>query len=162
MVAEQDASGWYPAVSTSGSFITKLPCPFNDYTLQLQDPKVGLLVTYCIGAISADGCGFGVMETLNSEKMELKDFDALVNGFKENTSLKVTNVNKSTYIGHPTLSFEIVGPNSGTFLRYIKGPVSHFTIVLKYPNGFRDRAAKVKTRFFDSFKLKSSKKQTKE
>ena len=39
-VSVKDESGWYPAISTGGSFKAIMPLPFNDFSIKAKDPNV--------------------------------------------------------------------------------------------------------------------------
>jgi len=50
-----DGSGWYPAVSTKGSFSILLPIPFNDFTTSDSDTDQ---VSHVVGGKSSEGIKF--------------------------------------------------------------------------------------------------------
>src|SRR5258707_12657009 len=50
-----DGSGWYPAVSTKGSFSILLPIPFNDF--MTRDPGTDE-VSHVVGGKSSEGIKF--------------------------------------------------------------------------------------------------------
>lgn len=55
-----DGSGWYPAVSTKGSFSVLMPIPFNDF--MTRDPGTDE-VSHVVGGKSSEGIKFTAVET---------------------------------------------------------------------------------------------------
>jgi hypothetical protein len=49
-----DADGWTVAASTAGHFSVKLPCLFNDFTSQEQDPIAPVMTAYSVGCLRSD------------------------------------------------------------------------------------------------------------
>ena len=58
-VNADDGSGWYPAVSSKGSFSILLPIPFNDFTT--RDPGTDE-VSHVVGGKSSEGIKFTAVE----------------------------------------------------------------------------------------------------
>jgi hypothetical protein len=152
-VADRDKSGWYPAVSTLGSFKASLPLPFNDFTIKANDPKVGVIVTHAVGCKSSDGFKLSITEMQIGSKMESPDLDAIVDNLKGKGN-KVTDVDRSPYLGFEVISFAVSASNGGAFMKYIKTKNSLLSATLEYPAGGRESAIKLKSRFFDSIQFK--------
>jgi hypothetical protein len=55
---EPDASGWMVAASTEGGFSVRLPLKFNDFTVEVSDPKAPTLRAFTVGAKSQEGIKF--------------------------------------------------------------------------------------------------------
>ena len=154
-VSAPDASGWYPAISTFGSFQVSLPLPFNDFTTHAQDPNVGPIDMHTVGCKSSDGYAYSVNEMPISGKMKNPNLDEIAELIKSNKGNKVTGIDESTYAGFATISFEVIGPNSSAFMRYIRTKNSLLSLTLEYPKGSRDLAERMMQRFFASLQWKS-------
>jgi hypothetical protein len=154
--AERDASGWYPAISTYGTFRISLPLPFNDFTVHAKDTNNGQIDMQIVGCKSSDGYTFTVIEMPIFQKTKISDLETIVEKFKGDRKNTVAGVDNSSYAGFSTISFEVAGPNSGAFMRYINANNSLMMVTLEYPKGGRDSAIKMKARFFDSVQWKSS------
>lgn len=53
-----DASGWYLAAATKGTFSVLIPLPFNDFSVADDDPAAGGVITHTVGAKSSEGIKF--------------------------------------------------------------------------------------------------------
>jgi hypothetical protein len=49
-----DADGWTNATSSAGNFSVKLPCLFNDFTTQEQNPIAPVKTAYSVGCLRSD------------------------------------------------------------------------------------------------------------
>lgn len=53
-----DASGWTAAASTGGNFSIRMPCLFNDFSIEDSDPASVTSITYGLGCRRPDGALF--------------------------------------------------------------------------------------------------------
>jgi hypothetical protein len=149
-------SGWYLAESTHGSFSVLMPIPFNDFTLTANDPKLGMIRTYAVGALSAEGLKFSAIETPFVPGMNRQNLDQMQLEFANGGNV-VSEVDKSPFSGLPSLSLSQVGPRSGAFVRYVLTETSFIMVILEYPVERRSDAVQLKSRFLDSLKVKTGK-----
>ncbi len=73
-----DGTGWYVAESTLGNFTVSLPGPFNDYTIRVEDPNIGLLVTNNVGFKLPDGFQVLVSKMIGTEKSNVIVLDGML------------------------------------------------------------------------------------
>ncbi len=146
-------SGWYYAASTEGSFSALLPIPFNDFTLRVQDPKVGEVTSYAIGSKSAEGLKFSVVETVKTSTTKEPDLDTFATAM-QSPDQTVKGIDRAAYQGIPSVAFEISDPKSGAFIRCINAPQRLFMLILEYPADQRPAADGMQERFLNSLQFK--------
>lgn len=105
----KDPSGWYLAASTHGSFAVLIPIPFNDFTVIDDDPKVGRIKTYTVGAKSAEGIKFSATETPIIEGRSPTNLAALPQQFRK-PDQTVSDIDTALFAGYPSVSFSVKGP----------------------------------------------------
>jgi len=147
-------AGWYLAESTGGSFSVLLPIPFSDFTVIKNDPKMGTIKLYSIGAQSADGFKFSAVEMPITTGMTSPDLDQLAQTFASSGE-KASDVDRAPFAGFPSISFSVVGPVSGAYMRYVRTGGSLITLILEYPTDHRSDAVMLKSRFLDSLRIKT-------
>lgn len=145
-----DGSGWYPAVSTKGSFSILLPIPFNDFTT--RDPGTGE-VSHVVGGKSSEGIKFMAVETPVTAKTPV-DLAAIPKSFSSNPANKVSDVSRNTKDDVDNLSFSVANSATTAHIRYIRMKGTLYVLTIEYPNAHRDVVAEKKDKFFGSFKLK--------
>ena len=144
-----DGSGWYPAVSTKGSFSILLPIPFN---FTIRDPGTDE-VSHVVGGKSSEGIKFTAVETPVTAKTPA-DLAAIPKSFSSNPANKVSDVSRSTRDDVDSLSFSVASPATTAHFRYIRMKGTLYLLTIEYPNAYRDLVAERKDKFFGSFKLK--------
>jgi hypothetical protein len=149
-VNASDGSGWYPAVSTEGSFSILLPIPFNDFTT--RDPETSE-VTHVVGAKSSEGIKFTAVELPVTAKTPA-DLAAIRESFSSNPANKVFDVETNTRDGIDELSFSVANSATTAHLRYIRTKDALYILTIECPNAYRDLVAGKKDKFFASFRLK--------
>jgi hypothetical protein len=152
----KDSSGWYLAASTHGSFAVLIPIPFNDFTVTDDDPKVGKIKTYTVGAKSAEGIKFSATETPIIEGKSLTNLAALPDRFRK-PGQTVSNIDSSLFAGYPCVSFSVKGPSSGAYMRHVKTPKSLIVVILEYPIDQAKTAEGFRSVFLSSLKINKTK-----
>jgi hypothetical protein len=145
-----DGSGWYPAVSTKGSFSILLPIPFNDFTT--RDPGTDE-VSHVVGGKSSEGIKFTAVELPVTAKTPV-DLAAIPKSFSSNPANKVSDVSRNTKDDVDSLSFSVANSATTAHTRYIRMKGTLYILTIEYPNTYRDVVAGKKDKFFGSFKLK--------
>jgi hypothetical protein len=149
-VSVDDGSGWYPAVSTKGSFSILLPIPFNDFTTRDPDKDE---VTHVVGGKSSEGIKFTAVETPVTAKTPV-DLAAIPKSFSSNPANKVFDVSRNTTNDVDNLFFSVGNSATTAHVRYIRMKGTLYVLTIEYPNAYRDVVAEKKEKFFGSFKLK--------
>ena len=145
-----DGSGWYPAVSTKGSFSILLPIPFNDFTT--SDPGTDE-VSHVVGGKSSEGIKFMAVELPVTDKTPV-DLAAIPKSFSSDPANKVSDVSRNTKDDVDDLSFSVANSATTVHVRYIRMKGTLYALTIEYPNAYRDVVAGKKDKFFESFKLK--------
>ena len=145
-----DGSGWYPAVSTKGSFSILMPIPFNDF--MTRDPSTDD-VSHVVGGKSSEGIKFTAVETPVTAKTPA-DLAAIPKSFSSNPANKVSDVSRNTSDDFDSLSFSVASPATTAHIRYIRMKGTLYMLTIEYPNAYRHLVAERKDKFFGSFKLK--------
>ena len=145
-----DGSGWYPAVSTKGSFSILLPIPFNDFTT--RDPATDE-VSHVVGAKSSEGIKFTAVELPTAARTSV-DLAAIAKSFSSNPATKVSDVSRNSKDDADNLFFSVVNSATTAHFRYIRMKGTLYILTIECPNAYRDVVAGKKDKFFGSFKLK--------
>ncbi len=149
-VNADNGSGWYPAVSTEGSFSVLLPIPFNDFTT--RDPSTDE-VSHVVGGKSSEGIKFTAVELPVTAKTPV-DLAAIPKSFSSNPANKVSDVSRNTKDEVDNLLFSVANSATTAHFRYIRMKGALYILTIEYPNAYRDVVAEKKDKFFGSFKLK--------
>jgi hypothetical protein len=145
-----DGSGWYPAVSTKGSFSILLPIPFNDFTTG----EPGAVETnHVVGGKSSEGIKFTAVELPAVAKTPV-DLAAVLKSFSSNPADKLSDVSRNAEDDVDNLSFSVANSATTAHIRYIRMKGALYILTIEYPNAYRDVVAEKKDKFFGSFKLK--------
>jgi hypothetical protein len=145
-----DGSGWYPAVSTKGSFSILLPIPFNDFTTIAETNEA----IHGIGGKSSEGIKFTAFETPVTAKTPA-DLAAIPKSWSSDPANKVSDVNRNTKDDVDNLTFSVVRSATSLHTRIIRTKDDKlYILTIEYPNAYRDLVAEMKDKFFGSFKLK--------
>lgn len=144
-----DGSGWYPAVSTKGSFSVLLPIRFNDFTT--SDPSTDE-VTHVVGGKSSEGIKFTAVELPVTAKTV--DFAAIPKSLSSNPANNVSDVSRNTKDDVDNLFFSVATSAMTAHFRYIRMKDTLYILAIEYPNAYRELVAEKKDKFFGSFKLK--------
>jgi hypothetical protein len=150
-VTIDDGSGWYPAVSTKGSFSVLMPIPFNDF--MTGDPGADDTI-HGIGGKSSEGIKFTAVEMPVMAKTPV-DLAAIPKSFTSNAANQVSDVSRTTRDDVDSLSFSVANATTTAHMRYIKMKDALYTLTIECPNAYRDLVAERKDKFFESFKLKA-------
>jgi hypothetical protein len=148
----KDPSGWYLAASTHGSFTVLIPIPFNDFTVTDDDPKVGRVKTYTVGAKSAEGIKFSATETPIIEGRSPTNLAAFPQQFRK-PGQTVSDLDTSLFAGYPSVLFSVKGPSSGAYMRHVKTPKSLILVILEYPMDQAKAAERFRSVFLSSLKI---------
>ena len=151
----KDPSGWYLAASTHGSFSVLIPIPFNDFTVTDDDPKVGSVKTYTVGAKSAEGIKFSATEIPIIEGRTPTNLVALSQQFRK-AGQTVSDIDSSLIAGYQSVSFSVKSPSSGASMRYVKTSKSLITVILEYPTNQAKAADGFRSVFLSSLKIKKT------
>ena len=149
-VNADDGSGWYPAVSTKGSFSILLPIPFNDFTTSDQSTDE---VSHVVGGKSSEGIKFMALETPVTAKTPA-DLAAIPKSFSSKPANKVSDVSHDTKDDVDNLFVSVANSATTAHFRYIRMKGTLYILTIEYPNAYRDVVAEKKDKFFGSFKLK--------
>ena len=149
-VNADDGSGWYPAVSTKGSFTILLPIPFNDFTT--RDPGTDE-VTHVVGGKSSEGIKITAVERPVTAKTPL-DLAVIPKSFSANPANKVSDVSRNSSDDFDNLSFSVANSLTTAHFRYVRTKAALYILMIESPNAYRDVVAGKKDKFFESFKLK--------
>jgi hypothetical protein len=144
----EDGSGWYPAVSTKGSFSVLLPIPFNDFTT--RNPGTDE-VSHVIGGKSSEAVKFTAVELPARTPVDLA---AIPKSFSSNPANKVSDVSRKTTDDVDNLFFSVTNPATTAHFRYIRMNGMLYILTIEYPTAYRNVVAEKKDKFFGSFKLK--------
>ena len=145
-----DGSGWYPAVSSKGSFAVLLPIPFNDFTTSDTGKDE---VSHVVGGKSSEGIKFTAVETPVTARTPA-DIAAIPKSFSSNPANKVSDVSRNTKDDVDNLSFSVATSATTVHVRYIRMKGTFYILTIEYPNAYRDLVAGKKDKFFGSFELK--------
>lgn len=148
----KDPSGWYLAASTHGTFSVLIPIPFNDFTVADDDPKVGNIKTYIVGAKSAEGIKFSATETPIIAGRSPTNLASFPQQFSK-PGHKVSDIDTSLFAGYPSVSFSVKGPSSGAYMRHVKTSKSVILVILEYPKDQTKTAEGFRSTFLSSLKI---------
>ena len=130
-VSEKDASGWYPASSTTGGFAVLMPLPFADYSVVGDNVDGGRFEMSFIAARSTDGFQFTASSVSCSAKQP--DLRSLYEKFrKDGQVLSEATVQKSDT--EETMTFEVTQRSSKAWLRYVIRDKKLITLIVECPS----------------------------
>ena len=148
-----DGTGWYTAASTLGRFVVSLPGPFNDYTIRVEDPKIGWYVTNNVGFKRPDGFEVMVSKMNGTEKSNALDLDNLLTMLKSKSMGKDIVASKKTTIdGLPAMDVTVKGPDESAFLAYLVEGKSLYSVAVDCPVAMAEMCSEIRAKMLATFK----------
>jgi hypothetical protein len=148
-----DGTGWYSAVSTLGKFSVLLPAPFNDYTIRIEDPNIGLYVTNTVGFKSSDGFEVMVSKMNGTEKSKEVDLDGLLVGLKSKPMGKdIAASQKTTINGLPALDVMVKSSERAAHMIYLVDGKTLYTVAVDCPLAMAAMCIEIKDKMLATFK----------
>jgi len=144
-----DRSGWTGAQSTEGSFSVKLPCLFNDFSVDTSAEPGALLKAFTVGCLRADRRKFSAtrVQYRNGTRDARYYFDKNATG----AAFPNARVSRSTYEGMPVIDIETSGGTVCGFLRFVFANEDNFVLTVEAPQGIACQGLDAQsTQFFAS------------
>jgi hypothetical protein len=114
-----DGTGWFSAVSTNGGFKVSLPATFNDFTIRVDDPNIGELVTDSLGT-EIEGAKVLISLLHGTEKSKAVTLDGMIANLKAAPmGPDIASVEKASIDGLPAVSLTVKGKERMAYLRYL-------------------------------------------
>ncbi len=148
-----DGTGWFAAASTLGNFSVSLPGPFNDYTIRVEDPKIGWYLTNNVGFKRPDGFEVMVSKMNGTEKSNALDLDNLLTILKSKPMGKDIVASKKTTIdGLPALDVTVKGPDQFAYLAYLVEGKSLYSVAVNCPVAMAEKCGEIRDKMLATFK----------
>ena len=148
-----DGTGWYTAASTLGGFVVSLPGPFNDYTIRVDDPKIGWYVTNNVGFKLPDGFEVMVSKMNGTEKSKAPDLENLLAILKSKSMGKdIVASNKTTIDGLPAMDVTVKGPDHSGYLAYLVEGKSLYSVAVDCPVAMAETCSEIRDKMLATFK----------
>jgi hypothetical protein len=147
-----DQSGWAMAESTQGAYSAKLPCTFNDFTINDLTGKENVSWTYGIGCRRPDGEKYSVVRVQyrNGEEMAKAFFDRS----KDTFAFPGSKRKQLIFQGLPTVEVAVTEPTRCWTMRYLLAGSNVILMVAEAPAAqCRHLRSQVST-FFSSLVVK--------
>lgn len=116
-----DQSGWVLAESTQGAYSAKLPCIFNDFTMDDLTGKENVSQSYTIGCLRPDGEKYSVSRIQYRGGAEMAK--AFFDRYKDKSAFPGAKKTQLIFEGLPALDVVITEPTRcGTLRLLLAGP----------------------------------------
>jgi hypothetical protein len=138
------------ATPEGGSFSVHFPVAFNDVAVNADDS--GKPALFMLTGADSDHIRFSATET-PIEGLEPKPMEDFMSGIRQQSGGTVADIHQESHDGQQVLSFALNVPAGGYYFRMIRANKSQYMQVVQFPESSRDKAAKMKDDFFNSFKL---------
>jgi hypothetical protein len=148
---ELDATGWTLARSTEGRFTVRLPCLFNDFSMDMSAEGGPALASYTLGCLLADG------RKLSATSVRYRGGAEAAQGFFAQSAARAdepgSGVERSVHDGLATVDARMGNATHCGFSRLVRNGAANVVLVVEAPKGVcgtLDGAVKV---FFDSLEF---------
>jgi hypothetical protein len=142
------------ATPDGGSFSIHFPVAFNDVEVNAQDPNAGVPAITLFMLTGADSDRIRLSATEASlEGLAAKPMEDFMSGVRQQAGATVTDIRRDSSGGQETLSFALNVSDGGYYFRIVRANKIQYMQVVQFPESVRDKAARMKDDFFDSFKI---------
>ncbi len=146
----RDASGWITAKSTYGGFTVKVPIPYNDFTIDGDDPSSLTRKAEVVGCKSREGIKFSATKAFyKAPGAAAKQFEKLrAAGGQPGEIFKTIKVD-----GHEAIESSRGNSTACAMSRAILVGEEMYLLVVEWPIGQEKVAKSLVPTFFESFKV---------
>jgi hypothetical protein len=143
-----DAEGWTAAASTAGSFSLKMPCLFNDFTTQVDDPAAPMLKAYSVGCLRSDQRKFSATRIVYKGGAPMaKEYFAKI---RSGDGLKGPAVTALDFKGFKALDIVDTNDSRCGFIRYVLVDADMVALIVEAPRSACDGLKEQSDKFFAS------------
>lgn len=128
-----DASGWAKAESTDGAFAVKMPCTFNDFSLDQSSANTPMIKSYTVGCLRPDKRKFSA--TRIRYRNGAKDARSFFEKYAKGEGWPGAHISRSTYKGMPVVDVVLENKAQCGFLRYVLAHEDSLLLVTEAPRG---------------------------
>lgn len=140
------------ATPQGGSFSIHFPVPFNDIEVSADDPQATTAKLYILAGADGDQIRLSATEAPMAG-MQPRPLESFMSGIGEKSGGTVTDIHRDTSGGQETLSFALNVTDGGYYFHVVRVNNVQYMQVVQFRESVRDKAAKMKDDFFNSFKL---------
>lgn len=126
-----DASGWAEAASSEGAFTVRVPCPFNDFTVDDAAPEAVAVQAFVVGCVRPDGVKFSATRVRYRRGAE--DARALFKSNGETTKWPGAKVVAGKHRGLPVV--DVVEAERCVAARFVLAGDDGFALTVEGPSG---------------------------
>lgn len=126
-----DQAGWAEADSTEGAFSVKLPCAFNDFTMDQTSANTPVIKGYTLGCLRPDRRKFSAtrIQYRGGENFAKSNFERNANG----ANWPGADIAKSIFKGLPVVDVKAKNQTQCGFLRFVLAPPDSFFLAVEAP-----------------------------
>jgi hypothetical protein len=148
-----DADGWIMAESTEGRFAVRLPCQFNDFTINTPEQELPTTGAFLLGCLRQDKRKF-----LASQMAFKAGAEAARQSFEFNSKgllmPRLTTRRQSSFEGYRVVDFEIRNASYCGFIRYVLVEPTEIVMHVEAPPAHCDSLSLDAQIFFSSLKIR--------
>jgi hypothetical protein len=143
------------ATPSGASFTVRMPVPYNDVELRIDDPDVPFNVVRMITGATDDRVRLSAMEMPFAPGEDRKPLEDFMKPLREEPAVSdIVDVRQGKSGDGETLSFTLLDvAGGGNYYDVIRTAGSQYTLLIQFHPGQRDKAAAMKDAFFGSFKI---------
>ena len=128
-----DASGWTVAESSRGEFSVKMPCTFNDFSMDQSAANTPVIKSYTLGCLRSDNRKFSA--TRIQYRNGAKDARSFFEKNTKGEGWPGAHISRSTYEGMPVVDIAIENKARCGFLRYVLAHNDTLLLAAEAPDG---------------------------
>lgn len=126
-----DASGWLTATSTEGGYSVRLPCAYNDFTMNGYNPAEPVEKGYTVGCMQANQKKFSA--TRLRYRNGAKDAQAFFDKAGQMGQTPGAKVSKGSFKKMPLLDVRSADETRCGFLRFVQLGADNLVMVVEAP-----------------------------
>ena len=146
-----DASGWAVAESTHGAFAVKIPCTFNDFSMDQSAANTPVIKSYTLGCLRPDKRKFSA--TRIQYRNGAKDARSFFENNAKGEGRPGAHISRSTYKDMPVVDIAIENKALCGFLRYVLAHDDVLLLATEAPRGSCQGLDAQSTEFFTSLSV---------
>lgn len=147
-----DASGWAVAESTHGAFAVKMPCTFNDFSMDQSVAHTPVIKSYTLGCVRPDERKFSA--TRIQYRNGAKDARSFFENIARGEGRSGAHIARSTYMGMPVVDIIIDNTAQCGFLRYVLADDDTLLLATEAPRGSCQGLDAQSSEFFTSLSVR--------
>jgi hypothetical protein len=145
-----DSGGWTIAESTAGAFSARMPCKFNDFSVEGSDEHRVVRILHSLGCLRPDQKKFTATRFVYGSE---KDAQIYFDKFMAQSQWPLARTSRAFFGNRPAINLRMEAAKQCVFLRAVRVGTDNILLVATVPESSCSTLEAMSTQFFDSLSI---------